>query len=449
MRNIFAFFVAAILGGCAMSQSFLPENEVGEVGCQSTAGSYSLSKTTIGVEVGQDSNKNYFLNKVELHRRADASKTYCLDYLASRTADEGFAVARNDQGLLQKVVANSHDQSAYIAKKIAETIFTFVSQNPNFDVTARGLEFKDQEPLLATTYHAEFDPFNPAQADVVNAGLSKFGFCLVQESAQKYGNIDNYCDNPLGGAPVEHALEAAFHAERQAPPLRYVRGILYRPRVPYTVYLFVKRNLKARGGWRLKASEAIHIENNSPILGIDIERAVFAKRKTILTFDDGALNDVDIDKTSELAGFVEIPLYIVQGIAALPANIIQVKIDNTNNNIALINAQDQLIATQKQYNATLSQITGATARGGAPIRNPNGDTQQLPASNLPENGAQVAVLPPPPEGTPAVNACVRDNSPTLGATRAASYCECTARCLADRNQQAAGCANFCGAGQRN
>lgn len=454
MRNLLGLLLIAGLCGCAMSQSTLVGlggSRDDEAGCQSSAGFYSLPKTSIVVEVGKNSDA-IFLKKVALDRRADPGKTYCLDYLASMTAEEGFAVQKSDRGLLAKITSNSKDQSAQILKDVAKAVFTVISQNPDFDPnlqSVRGLDLEDFSAELATAYHGEFDPFNAAQAAVVNAGLSKFGFCLMIENqgiAHRFSGIDAYCDNPLGGMPVEQVLQDAYHIERQASPIRDVRGILYRPRLPYMMYLFTKRNLKARGGWRLKASEAIHLENQSPILGIGIDRAFFAERKTTLTFDHGALLDVDIDKTSELAGFVQVPLYIAQGIVALPANIIQVKINNTNNNVTLINAQDQLIATQKQYNGTLADLNAAQGARAGRLPQKDPATGQRDASNVTDAGGATENQSAAPDA--ALAGCVRAQ---VGMTPedAKVLCKCTASCVAGGNGTASECATSCAPARRN
>jgi len=111
----------------------------------------------------------------------------------------------------------------------------------------------------------------------------------------------------------------------------------------------MKKNPKARGGWRLAQTGKIEMENIAPILSVGVDRTYFAERKTILAFDEGALANVCILKQSELEQFASIPLQVVQGIVALPANVIQVRIWDVNNDAVLIAAQNRLIAEQVSY----------------------------------------------------------------------------------------------------
>ncbi|SFV38690.1 hypothetical protein [Hyphomicrobium facile] len=443
MHKIAVLLVVLILTGCAMANSTLLPKPSGLGGCHSDAGAYSLSKTYVAVEIAKsdspDLGEEFRLNSVRLVRHPDKGKTYCLDYLGSPTSNETFTVQKDASGLLMRVSANSKDQSAAIAKKVADTIFTVVSGNPNFDPNeqAAGRSSLDNAPATLTSpYRAEFDPFNSGQAAVVNDSMRKFGFCMMIENqglAPGQRDADSYCEHPLGGVSLERALADGYDADYQASPIPEMRGILYRPRVPYVMYLFVKRDLKAKGGWLLKASEAVHLENKSPVLGVGIDRAFFTDRKTTLTFDQGALVDIDINKKSELAGFVEIPLYIAQGIAALPTNIIQVKINETNNNTALINAQQQLIDSQKSYQSTLSQLAKLQANPAT--------TTQPDASNVPATSGRSTSLSPEEK-----NQCIARNASQWGQVEAQRYCNCAFDQCSAAGLSGQACENYCSGG---
>lgn len=454
MRKIALCLCLGLLAGCSMAQSSLMENKSG-LGCHSTSASYALSKTFVSVEIGgavTSKGPNYYLKKVALERRADKGKRYCLDYLSSPTSDEAFTVQKNDRGLLERVVANSKDQSGAIAKKFASAVFTMLSQNPNFDptLTAAGRSIGDDLPVeLPTPFKAEFDPFNVAQTAVVNDSMRKFGFCiLVEESGQTVSDPNRYCDRPMGGVSLEQTMADAYVAENERPDIKDTRAILYRPRVPYVMYLFAKDNLLVPGGWRLRASEAVHMENKSPVLGVGIDRAFFTQRKTILQFDEGVLRDIEIDKKSELAAFVEVPLFIAQGVAALPANIIQVRINNTNNNTLLINAQQQLIVAEREYRKTLKELTDL--RAGTPGRS-SGDAasaiQQRSSADTQSGNTQLA---PPSAAAQAeltgrtMAQCVERNQTSWGPDEARRFCNCTlVECKASGIGDVQACATYC------
>jgi hypothetical protein len=128
----------------------------------------------------------------------------------------------------------------------------------------------------------------------------------------------------------------------------------YRPRLPYNYMLLVKKNKQVAGGWELRgSSETVMLENGSPVFSVPIDRTFFTTRETALAFDDGVLQDVSIKKGSELLGFVQLPLAVAQTVAALPASILQVKIDGTNNRHKLIKAQPDLLAAHQSYATSL------------------------------------------------------------------------------------------------
>jgi hypothetical protein len=120
--------------------------------------------------------------------------------------------------------------------------------------------------------------------------------------------------------------------------------------LPYTLYLMQNRRADRRGpgDWRIWQSSQVYLENRSPVLSIGVNRTYFATRKTTLLFSMGALQDVYIEKDSEIANAATIPLNIAQGIAALPSKVVQVRFDVTSRREELIRAQDQLIEAERR-----------------------------------------------------------------------------------------------------
>jgi hypothetical protein len=102
--------------------------------------------------------------------------------------------------------------------------------------------------------------------------------------------------------------------------------------------------------------------NLGPILSIGVERALFATRDTDLVFNQGVLTDVSIDKKSELVGFVRIPLAVAKAVVGVPAQILQIRIADTRNQTALINAQGELANTLAQ----IKRDNSAQGEGGGP-----------------------------------------------------------------------------------
>jgi len=366
LRQASVVLVAMGLGSCSMADSALLDGP-NRGGCSSSAGNYYLSRSFLEVQVAATADGKKSLAGLYVKPKADRARGYCLDYLPSSTANDTFIVAKDDkEHLLTKISSNADDQSKVIAQTIVQAVFVAVSGNPNFGDDSKNRSFTETTFANGATraFGAEFDPFNAAQLALVNDGLKDHGFCLVLEG-QTFGrqarDINDYCNRPLQGHPPETALIGASAYKGEAAFVPYTKGVLYRPRLPYNVFLFVNQRPAQRlpGNWVLRQTAAVYLENQSPTLAIGIDRAFFASRKTTLTFAMGVLQDINIDKTSELVGAVEIPLQIVNSIAALPAEVVQVKINQTSRRQALIAAQDQLIQAQRALAKDRLALEGA------------------------------------------------------------------------------------------
>jgi hypothetical protein len=127
------------------------------------------------------------------------------------------------------------------------------------------------------------------------------------------------------------------------------RGVLYRPSLPHKVV--VMRNLAPPkpGRWRQERIFPVDMPNAAPVFSVGVDRTYFTERNTTLTFDYGVLKDVQLVKGSELNSIAEIPLRVAQAITTIPAQIVQVRINRTNNEEALIAAQAKLIATLRDF----------------------------------------------------------------------------------------------------
>ena len=364
--------------------------------CHNSAGFYYLPKSQILVEVKKgaklkdgttsevagSSTQVWHEVAVSRTRIADPSFGYCLDYLGRINYDDVVSVKKyQNQPILGVIIGDSLDKSRQIFETLVQTVFTAISGNPDpgFSTSTVTRSYMTDVKQVVTVFKGEFDPFDPERSAIINESLRKFGFCLILENHTfdiNHADIDNYCDAPhvVHAQTHKRAFEYAYKAPERGGPLVHVsghpaprmeRGIFYRPRAPYQYYVFVKSNMQARGGWRLRASKVIEMENISPVLSVGLLRAAFTQRKTALIFDEGMLRDVCIFKKSELQQAVQIPLFVVQSVVALPANVFQVRIDQTNGMADLINAQDELVKTQSVYLAKLNNLTGGPASADA------------------------------------------------------------------------------------
>lgn len=211
-----------------------------------------------------------------------------------------------------------------------------------------------------TSFSADFDPASPAQAAVSNSGLRDFGFCLLLNDGQvPITDRDSYCDDPLG-----YGRRKGWNAhtgDRFEGYVSYGEGLLYRPRLNYTLYVFKKKERKLPGGWQLDGQHLVSVPNLAPMISVGVSRTLFANRNTVIEFDRGALLNIAIRKDSELVNALDIPLSLVRRVTEMPTNIVKLRIRNTDASRQLAEKQKELLEAEISYNKTLKELRDARA----------------------------------------------------------------------------------------
>ncbi len=364
--------------------SSLPTTSVFETGhlnptnglaCRSTAGAYYLPKVLVRLSVSRNGSGPGKLvaedSTPQFQTVADRRhQPYCLDYLASPTAIDVIAVQigkeGNPSGLLQRVNSNTEDRSQQIVTKLIQTA-------ENLTVSA----FRKQRLGVAAgapeTGDFTFDPFDPQEMTEINRALRRFGFCVYIENhsfSDEFISPQAWCSDPAQERYVNQYN--VMLATTPAAPGAVNSGILYRANATHKLVIrqLAIRPKSAPGSrepWALFMTKHVEMPNVSPIFSIGVERALFATRTTDLTFADGVLTDIKISKTSELEGFSVIPLQIAQAIARLPTEIIQLRIDDTQNATSLASGQIKLakaltdLAQTSQVNPQVPAVNRTTS----------------------------------------------------------------------------------------
>lgn len=352
-----------------LTLAFGPSGE--RQGCLTSLGSYSLPKANLHVKLQQgDGAATYipFTNNgiesvVEVVRRPDPALFFCLDHMASAfTADKitikkwgyqavGNESARSTSSFLGAVVVNSTDQAVYIVNMLLRSLFIWVTRDPNFPEVGRA--GKVTQPVA----EIEYDPFDSRESIMANERLRQFGYCFVLEGHtfdKSRFSVDQYCNAPEQVGKFSTKITKAYEraATQQADP--FEPGLFYRPRQPYRLAIFRKTDPGGRGRWHLTQTTTVELENQSPVLLLDIRRAAFGARTANFVFNEGTLLTACVSKTSEIEGFVQIPLLISRSIVAVPASIIQVRIDQFKGQTELLKAQEDLLKVQRAHLEALS-----------------------------------------------------------------------------------------------
>ena len=332
--------------------------------CQSDLGSYRLPMTYLKVVIDTEYDPSTgrvhdYVYQIQPVVRG-SNHVLCLDYFSNPLSRDTIKVQRAvrktneeivDQGLLQYVSSNAIDFSGIVLKKISRIFFIARSGNSGFQpfLTVKAADEKGDEKkasYLAVTI--ELDPLSPAQLAEANARFVQFGLCMTlgrysYDIAQLDANA--YCDSPIANEAANRTGVTTI-LEKQKPFPANFPGIAYRPRLDYDLYIYTKTDPTGPEPWTLREVRPIALENKAPVFSLAISRAVFAERRTVLAFDQGTLTGFCVSKSSEGAGFIEVPVEIIRSIVALPTQILQVRIDEANGQAELNKIHAETIALQ-------------------------------------------------------------------------------------------------------
>ena len=135
-------------------------------------------------------------------------------------------------------------------------------------------------------------------------------------------------------------------------------GFFYRPALPYVVQISTKDGSAIR--------KTVFLPNEAPIVSYSPKRSAMVERVTSISLENGILKEVYVSKPSAIAAATKVPLSILQSVAALPTDLIQLKV---NYNSAAKNLADSeraeldsmraLLAAQQAF---LAAQTNATSK---------------------------------------------------------------------------------------
>jgi hypothetical protein len=359
-----SFLALYVVAGCSPILETLPYDQtlgINEQQCR--AGAYFLPRRLLSFQLAAPDDKNGGRNdltfdpnaKDGLIAVADPRLPLCIDYLSAPTADDVVTIGRTPDGLLTKISANAQDKSLEIASAVIDAVRISVVGAARSNVA-----LKSGNTALAAKF--DMDPFDVPEAAAINNSLKDFGYCIFVEGYTfdpSRFNARSYCRNPR--AAVFGISSRMPAIDREAALSESRRGVLYRPNLPYRVVVMRNLDPNGSGTWQPWQSYAVEMPNASPVFSIGVDRTYFTDRSTLLTFDYGVLKDVKLTKGSELNSIAEIPLRVAQAVTTIPTQVVQLRINRTNGEEALIAAQGQLLATYRDFQDQQKQLHDVTS----------------------------------------------------------------------------------------
>lgn len=306
--NVVVLVLVALLmfSGCAVLQSSkqpqpvysnVPDKEAGALG-------YFLPKGMLRIKY--DGNNFH----VETTYIPDPNYFYTLKYKANACSADDIKISLTKNGLLKSIDVTAEDKIVEIAKKLID-IGKEVAKATVIPVPFALPELKPLDVIVDPDIFIYGDDYNKARRSNLENKLARYGIKL----------------------DLTRQDIAAKTSVTQGPQCQ--KGVYYRPLVPYELTLTSEKD----GKILFEQTELVFLPNGAPILALDVSRAAFVKKVTKVTFEDGILTELYVNKPSEVLAFLEIPFYLVQSIVALPTELIQVKIKYSTSQTSLYEQQ--------------------------------------------------------------------------------------------------------------
>ncbi|MEO1025892.1 MAG: hypothetical protein AAFX07_10105 [Pseudomonadota bacterium] len=376
IKTLAAALLCLIVAACdVVSTRKADTDAVTGLGCKTSGGDYGLALSKLRIMVEEDRDPDYpagglpnttvLTSAIQQDVYKDERVIFCLDFLTSFfSADELDIQTDKKTQLLSSITVNAED-------KLPDAVEGFSQGLASLADPLRAGNNK-LPPLKAIE---EFIPLNSADMAVANSRLRDFGFCVLvrRRSAANTVSLDalekQHCHKAVNAEQLTSLIKAA---SEPPAPLRnlsdtYKNALLYRPTVAVDVYVMWQPRRAVDDEWVIYEKRVISVIDPETIHAIDIRRALFTTRKTELKFTAGVLTDISIDKGSEVAGFVSIPLNILRAIFALPTELISIKIGENNKMQDLIRSRAELAVAEAELKAKQDELT--TAQSVANTRN--------------------------------------------------------------------------------
>ncbi|GAA6213247.1 hypothetical protein NBRC116602_29880 [Hyphomicrobiales bacterium 4NK60-0047b] len=339
MRNVskksylIVFIVSMFfLPSCSSIESYHALSIDDEIQSDESAISYSLPKNTVTAVLTQTDGK-YELT-LSKNTTADDDLQFHAKYDRNIFYHDKIALQTTSDGFLETISNQTIDKTPDITEKISKIFLTTLGKSP-FSGSLRTLPSTGLENSN-TIFTYEFDPFIANDLTTINKFLQrKPGYCIA---------IFDNNRNPLPGSclPQNGRIHLVVGSENSNTKYTKVgkkpfSGVFHRRKRQYYVVVF-KRKLSR---WEILLGVRESFFNASPVEKVALGRGAFIDQKQTLTFSDGVLTKYDIDKPSEMLGFVGTLSIIVNAAIQIPGLQTQALTNENTNFENRLNAREK------------------------------------------------------------------------------------------------------------
>lgn len=267
----------------------------------------------------------------------DPGFTYTLMHDPRFTASDNLVIHKTDSGLLEKLELTAKDETGDVIVTTVDLAKSILLGIPSEEAPPGAII--GTEPTRVLVFEAQFDPFDEVVLDDVFSAAS-------EATHNSNGN------SHLNLSARFERLGMSMGTEQVADSKLCTASICYREVATFDFII--------RDGDEEILRKKMSLPDKTRISGFSIQRAAFVEKRTVLNFSNGVLKEVEIEKPSQAVRLLRIPLDIASALIAIPAQIIQLKIDTTSDTDKLhqartkeLEAKMKLLEKERELNKYL------------------------------------------------------------------------------------------------
>ena len=261
--------------------------------------------------------------KVELlDPEPDPAAHYVLNMNHSFLSEDELTVSVDAKGLLSTAGGVSTDRSADIAVAAVQLISAMKAPSTKaFEGSAK--------PADCTTKHVDliFDPANEESwkeaSKQLKGGSGRLSLKVVDVRADVRGKSD----------AKETREEEAARENAEAAARQKIDGIAYRTLTPYILQVTDENSSS------VISSTVVLLPNSGPVSFIPFQRAMFVESVDEVEFAGGMPTKWHTKKPNEVLAVLAAPIRALKATMEIPAELVQLRVNYTNDNTALVAAQ--------------------------------------------------------------------------------------------------------------
>lgn len=375
MRLAAAILACCLMQSCSavyLTTSLEPTIASGTSACHANMGTYFLPKGELSFVIlrkettgptsfrfdMKTSEADGSLDGLAVVTSPDERQQHCLDFRRNGFYSDLVRVQRTENGLLSSVYSNVEDQSKEIIESAAKGISLAVAAQARF--ANRDFIVGENKPTVHMKM--QFDPFDLERLSAVNQALKSIGYCISID-ANNDPFVPFWMHNQCSTDKRYIAYSSKGDAEEVFSSASYTAGdgrlgILYKPALSHTLVIYKRDDPSSGKPWRIWKRQIIELPNRAPIFMLQVSRGFFTSRKTEISFNQGMLTSIQIDKKSELKAVSDAFVNIVGIVIQIPAKALILETNTAKNQEALIKANQTLLQAYADLEAEQKKRAG-------------------------------------------------------------------------------------------